>query len=208
MKYLRSSSFFSKNLASITSGSSKSILAQFQLPAPVNKLAIVSLALGFISTTAIANAHCPHGTETTEKKSTHTTTIQEEPTTTTTETRPINSSLSGTRLGDFAFTFDNAFDYSSCIDIILLAHEQRIGDLEQARQNQCANEVLATFGTNISRELALELVEASNIHATEKLERSLYPVLGIRRRAAINLGYVYDIDRNNPEVLKLLNPRR
>ena len=179
MKHLHFSSFFSKKLATF-------------------------VALGLLSTTAIAQAHCLSGVEATEGKSTHSHTPESS---NTIETVPVDSDQSGTQVGAFTFTFDNAFDYSSCMDIILLAHEQRISDLQQARQNQCANDVLATFGTNISRGLALQLVEAANTHATEKLESSLYPVLGIRRRVAINLGYIYDIDRNNPEVLKLLNTR-
>ena len=63
---------------------------------------------------------------------------------------------------------------------------------------------MSTFGTNISQELALQLIESANVRATEELENALYPVLGIRRRVAINLGYVYEIDRNNEDILNLL----
>jgi hypothetical protein len=54
--------------------------------------------------------------------------------------------------------------------------------------------------------VALQLVKSANLYATEKLENPLYPSLGLRRRIAINLGYVYDTDKSNPDILKYINP--
>ena len=63
-----------------------------------------------------------------------------------------------------------------------------------------------TFGNDLSKDEALQLIELANLHATEGLENPLYPTLGLRRRIAINLGYVYDTDKNNPDILKYINP--
>lgn len=105
----------------------------------------------------------------------------------------------------FVFDFDNAYDYSACLDVILLAYEKRSGELENVAKNKCANDMLNTFGTNLSKDAALKLIESADVHATEVLENPLYPVLGIRRRVAINLGYIYDIDENNSDILELMS---
>ena len=102
----------------------------------------------------------------------------------------------------FSFSFNNTFDYAACLDIILLAYEKRNTELQNAFKNDCAKDVLNTFGKDISKNNALKLVELADLYATEKLTTPLYPALGLRRRIAINLGYVYDTDKNNPDILK------
>jgi hypothetical protein len=92
------------------------------------------------------------------------------------------------------------------LDVILLAYEKRQVELEKAFKNDCANNVLQTFGNNLTKDVALQLVESANLYATEKLENPLYPSLGLRRRIAINLGYVYETDKRNPDILKYINP--
>ena len=160
----------------------------------MNKLTTISLILGLVfsqnNTIAKTNSTLVNTPNSTVE--------------TTTETTTKNSLDLATKAESFSFSFDNAFDYSSCMDVILLAYEKRISELEQVKQNECANDVLSTFGTNISQELALQLIEAANLHATEGLEDALYPVLGIRRIVAINLGYIYKIDINNEDVLRLI----
>ncbi|VEP18413.1 exported hypothetical protein [Hyella patelloides LEGE 07179] len=106
---------------------------------------------------------------------------------------------------EFVFGFDNAYDYSACLDVILLAYEGRQSALERVSKNQCARNVLSTFGTNLSKDAAFQLVKSANAHATEVLRNPLYPVFGIRRRVAINFGYVYDLDENNSDILELIN---
>lgn len=110
------------------------------------------------------------------------------------------------RTQDFAFDFTNTYDYAACLDVILLAYERRNAELENVFKNDCANDVLNTFGNNLSKDVALKLVDSANLYATEELEDPLYPTLGLRRRIAINLGYVYDTDKNNPDILKYINP--
>lgn len=102
----------------------------------------------------------------------------------------------------FTFDFNNTFDYAACLDVILLKYEKRDAELENVFKNDCATNVLNTFGNDLSKEDALQLVKSANLYATEGLENPLYPSLGLRRRIAINLGYVYDTDKNNPDILK------
>lgn len=106
---------------------------------------------------------------------------------------------------EFDFDFNNTYDYAACLDVILLAYERRNVELGNAFKNDCATDVLNTFGNNLSKDVALQLVESANSYATEELESPLYPSLGLRRRIAINLGYVYEMDKNNPDILKYIN---
>ena len=87
----------------------------------------------------------------------------------------------------------------------MLAYEERSAELENASKNDCATDVLNTFGNDLSKDVALQLVKSANSYATEELENPLYPTLGLRRRIAINLGYVYDTDKNNPDILKYVD---
>ena len=107
---------------------------------------------------------------------------------------------------EFTFSFNNTYDYNACLDVILLAYEGRNAELENAFKNDCATDVLNTFGNDLSKDLALKLVDSANYYATEELVTPLYPTLGVRRRIAINLGYVYEADKNNPDILKYINP--
>lgn len=116
------------------------------------------------------------------------------------ESQPQNSQIE-----KFAFDFNNTYDYAACLDVILLAYEQRNRELENVYKNDCATSILNTFGNDLEKDLALQLIKSADSHATEKLENPLYPSLGLRRRIAINLGYVYDMDKNNPDILKYIN---
>lgn len=105
------------------------------------------------------------------------------------------------RIGNMVFVFDNAYDYGTCVDAILLAYEGRQAELQGMNKNECANQVINLFGTSLSGDLALQLVDLANYRATKLLPNRLYPSLGLRQRVAMNLGYVYNIDKNNQEIL-------
>jgi hypothetical protein len=116
------------------------------------------------------------------------------------------SQLNKSKIKQVVFNFDNAYDYGACLDTILLSYEGRTVELQKAVKNDCAQNILNMFGNNLSKDIALELVKKANTHATEGLEDTIYPSLGLRRRVAINLGYVYDIDKNNQDILKYITP--
>ena len=115
--------------------------------------------------------------------------------------KPINKDP---KINKIKFNFDNSYDYGACLDSILLAYEKRILELENSAKNQCTNEIFSVFGNQLSKDITLQLIYAANFHATQVLEDKLYPPLGLRRRVAINLGYVYEIDRQNEEILKYI----
>ncbi len=123
-----------------------------------------------------------------------------------TQSNPGESKNQNNQVQEFTFDFDNTYDYAACLDVILLAYEQRNAELENVPKNDCATNVLNTFGNNISKDVALQLVKSADSYATNDLENPLYPALGLRRRIAINLGYVYDTDKNNPDILKYTDP--
>ena len=116
------------------------------------------------------------------------------------------SKTQSSKIQKFVFDFTNTYDYAACLDVILLAYEKRHAELENVYKNDCATGVLNTFGNNLSKKEAFELVESADLYATEGLESPLFPTLGLRRRIAIHLGYVYDTDKNNPDILKYTNP--
>ncbi len=105
------------------------------------------------------------------------------------------------RIAQMVFTFNNLYDYGTCLDAILLAYEGREIELQGMNKNECANNVINLFGTNLSKDLTLQLVDLANFRATKLLDNTLYPAFGLRRRVAINLGYIYEIDSNNSEML-------
>ena len=122
------------------------------------------------------------------------------------ETEPARTQLEvSSSEANFSFNFYNTYDYNACLDVILLAYEERSAELENVYKNDCATNVLNTFGNNLSKDEALQLVKSANLYATEKLQNPLYPTLGLRRRIAINLGYIYDTDKKNPDILKYIN---
>ena len=105
------------------------------------------------------------------------------------------------RIAQMVFTFNNLYDYGTCLDAILLAYEKREIELQGMNKNECANNVINLFGTKLSKDLTLQLIDLANFRATKLLDNTLYPSFGLRRRVAINLGYIYEIDNNNSEML-------
>jgi hypothetical protein len=122
-----------------------------------------------------------------------------------TEPNLSQSKTLNSKANEFTFDFNNTYDYGACLDVILLAYEERYAELTNVYKNDCATNVLNTFGNNLSKDVALQLVKSADLYATEGLEDPLYPTLGLRRRIAINLGYVYDTDKNNPDILKYID---
>ncbi|HHP7232380.1 MAG TPA: hypothetical protein ACFCUY_16160 [Xenococcaceae cyanobacterium] len=106
------------------------------------------------------------------------------------------------RIEQVVFDFNNSYDYGACLDTILLAYENREVELDKADRNDCANHIFSIFGKNLSKDITLQLIQLADTYATTELATKLYPSLGIRRRVAINLGYVYDIDQENREILQ------
>ena len=109
------------------------------------------------------------------------------------------------KIGEVIFTFNNLYDYGTCLDAILLAYERRELELQNMSKNQCARNIINLFGSQLSKDTTLQLIDLANFRATNLLQTTLYPSFGLRRRVAINLGYIYKIDKDNSEILKYVN---
>jgi hypothetical protein len=99
------------------------------------------------------------------------------------------------------FTFTNLYDYSTCLDGLLLLYEGRL-QLQKAN-NPCLDRIMDIYGNNLSQQQGREIIELANFRATRLLAGKLYPPLGIRRRVAIAFGYIYEIDANDPQMQAL-----
>jgi hypothetical protein len=105
------------------------------------------------------------------------------------------------RIADVILDFMNIYDYNNCLDAILLLYEGR----NPTGNNSCLQNITTTLGYQISSDLMLELIDLANFRATNLLPKRIYPAYGIRRRIAQNVGYVYEIDLNNQEIINLAN---
>ncbi len=118
---------------------------------------------------------------------------------------PTNNSRS---ISNIVFTFNNLHSYNNCLDFILLAYERRTKYLKVLEQqgkinSSCIEQIFTIFGTNLDRDLVLELIELADFRARSLLSRELYPGYGIRRRIAFKLGYLYKIDLKDPKMCSL-----
>ncbi|MGK7944971.1 MAG: hypothetical protein AB4058_10935 [Microcystaceae cyanobacterium] len=115
------------------------------------------------------------------------------------------------------FKFTNLYDYSSCLDDILLVYEGRLrrenGQItliypEMSRihekKSNCIDKVIDIYGNRLNNQQTYELLNLANFRATQLLDARLYPPRGIRRRAAQLVGFIYEIDRTNAEILQLV----
>ena len=111
---------------------------------------------------------------------------------------------SGSNLENLELTFSTLYEYNNCLDELMLIYEGRLNRTGYGSlKSPCAVEVVKLYGNPPTREEMLEILDLANFRATKLLDNPVYPALGIRRRVIQNTGYVYDIDENNPEVLRL-----
>lgn len=100
------------------------------------------------------------------------------------------------------FAFTNVLEYSDCLAAILDGYLNTDSSLP-TRQNLCQDTIYQTAGHDgLSQAEALELVSAADFYSTHFLSRAVYPPKGLRLRIAENLGFIYEIDQHDPEVLQ------
>ncbi len=100
------------------------------------------------------------------------------------------------------FTFTNVLEYSDCLSAILDLYQGNLPSSLPTRQNACAATVQQAAGNDqLSESEARELLSAADFYSTHMLSRGLYPPKGLRLRIAEMLGFVYEIDQHDPEVL-------
>lgn len=103
------------------------------------------------------------------------------------------------RIADVVFDFVDIYSYNNCLDALLLLYEGR----NPVGNNSCLQNVTAIFGNQVNSNIMLELIDIANVRATSLLPRRIFPAYGIRRRVAQSLGYVYEIDVENQEMIRL-----
>ena len=108
------------------------------------------------------------------------------------------------------FSFNNLYSYNNCLDHIMLSYEGRnqyLRTLEPEKiENSCIEEIFNAVGTDLDRDQLLELIELADRRAELiSVQEKLYPGYGIRRRIALQVGYVYDLDRRDPQVCSLVS---
>ena len=168
---------------------------------PVNALPIES---SFTENNAIASSESFESSEERNSSSSNQSLDSLEATNTRDYINPIPETKDS-RIDEIVFDFDNSYDYGTCLDAILLAYEGRNAELKNAAQNDCSDRVFEVFGENLSKDVTLQLIELADSYGTTELDLKLYPSWGLRRRVAINFGYMYDIDRDNNDVVKYLS---
>ncbi len=112
------------------------------------------------------------------------------------------------KINQMIFGFRNLYDYGVCLDVILLAYEKNLTNLDAIEKNDCVNSFLELFGSELSKDQALLLIDATNNYVATSMQPRLYPPYGLRRRIAINFGYIYKIDQNDAQMLKYANSAR
>ena len=112
------------------------------------------------------------------------------------------------KIDQMIFGFRNTYEYGVCLDAILAVYEKNLISLDRMEKNNCVNSFLELFGTELSKDTALLLIHSANTYATTSIRPALYPSYGLRRRAAINFGYMYKIDQNDSQMLEYANSAR
>jgi hypothetical protein len=117
-----------------------------------------------------------------------------------TGSRLVPLSAAPTSTANFSFT--NVLQYSDCLSAILDLYQGNIPADLPTRRNACTAAIEQAAGEDgLSQIEARQLVSAADFYSNHFLAKPLYPPKGLRLRVAQLLGYVYQIDQNDPEVL-------
>jgi hypothetical protein len=111
--------------------------------------------------------------------------------TSTTESTIDNSKISV----PISFAFKNAQAYSLCVEDILQLYIDRQNFQRNSRTSDCLPEVFQSYsGKGLSKNQALELLQAANAYATKDLSIRMFPLQGQRSRIQQFFGFAYEID--------------
>lgn len=102
------------------------------------------------------------------------------------------------------FSFVNSLQYSHCVQDILRFYQDKEQLLKQGRQSDClADKFQANMQTGISRQQAREMIEAADVYATALVKPKLFPPRGLREQVAQQLGFIYELDANDPVIRQM-----
>jgi DNA-binding transcriptional MerR regulator len=109
----------------------------------------------------------------------------------TTESTIDNSKISV----PISFAFKNAQAYSLCVEDILQLYIDRKNFQKNGRTSDCLPEIFQAYSeTGLSKNQALELLQAANVYATKDLSIRMFPLQGQRSRIQQFFGFAYEID--------------
>lgn len=101
-----------------------------------------------------------------------------------------------------SFSFTNLLEYSDCLEAILTLYKNAAPS-SRTQQDTCYGMIQQSVGRDgLSQLEALELVSAADFYTAHFLSRTLHPPRGQRLRIAKMLGFIYEIDQNDPEILR------
>lgn len=114
---------------------------------------------------------------------------------------PAPSPIAGT----LEFNFTSFGGYNDCVEDLLDLYEGR--ERSPGGQSPCAEEAIRVYGTNgLSRQQAREAIELADFRATNLLTLKFYPLRGLRVRVAQLLGYIYEVDSDDPQMQDFATP--
>jgi S-layer homology domain len=109
----------------------------------------------------------------------------------TTESPIDNSKI----LVPISFAFKNAQAYSLCVEDILQLYIDRKNFQKNGRTSDCLPEIFQAYSEKgLSKNQALELLQAANVYATKDLSIRMFPLQGQRSRIQQFFGFAYEID--------------
>ena len=103
------------------------------------------------------------------------------------------------------FTFTSLGAYNSCVEDILLLYQDKERFRQQGRRGDCLADVFQTYAnTGLSKSQALDLIKAANTYVSTALTTKFYPLRGLRMQVAKLLGFIYELDANDQEIMQLI----
>jgi len=103
------------------------------------------------------------------------------------------------------FTFTRLGAYNSCVEDILLLYQDKERFRQQGRRGDCLADVFQTYAnTGLSKYQALDLIKAANTYVSTALTTKFYPLRGLRMQVAKLLGFIYELDANDQEIMQLI----
>jgi DNA-binding transcriptional MerR regulator len=109
----------------------------------------------------------------------------------TTESTIDNSKI----LVPISFAFKNAQAYSLCVEDVLQLYIDRKNFQKNGRTSDCLPDIFQAYSEKgLSKNQALELLQAANVYATKDLSIRMFPLQGQRSRIQQFFGFAYEID--------------
>lgn len=96
----------------------------------------------------------------------------------------------------YQFSFTRLAEYNNCLEDVIRFYQNSALFWQRGRVSNCLEDIFqANAKDGLTKEQALEIINAADEYATKLLTPPLYPLYGIRRQINQEFGFVYKIDR-------------